>query len=85
MSDKIGAWKKTVKTKNGDVEIFSFTINGVRYSMWPNKFKKEQKHPDYQITVDTYEPKQNDDKPVFVDNTGFQSTKPKAIQDDLPF
>lgn len=58
-TDKIGAWKKTVKTKNGDVEIFSFTINGVRYSMWPNKFKKDQKHPDYQITVDTYEPKQN--------------------------
>ena len=85
MSDKIGAWKKTVKTKNGDVEIFSFTINGVRYSMWPNNFKKEQKHPDYQITVDTYEPKQNETKNEFVDNSVYTNAKSKAIQDDLPF
>ena len=34
---KIGAWKK--ETSKG--VVINFTINGQRYSMWENKFKKE--------------------------------------------
>lgn len=49
---KIGAWKK--ETSKG--VVINFTINGQRYSMWENKFKKESKHPDYQIYEDTYKP-----------------------------
>lgn len=49
---KIGAWKK--ETSKG--VVVNFTIEGVKYSMWENKFKKESKHPDYQIYVDTYKP-----------------------------
>lgn len=75
-SDKIGAWKKTVKTKNGEVEVISFTINGQRYSMWPNNFKKEEKHPDYQITVDTYDAKDKNKAVV---------PQYKNVNDDLPF
>lgn len=52
---KIGAWKK--ETSKG--VVVNFTIEGVKYSMWENKFKKESKHPDYQIYIDTYKP-QND-------------------------
>lgn len=52
------AWKKTVNTKNGEVEILSITIGDKRYTAWPNSFKKEgEKSPDYRLQVDTYEPK----------------------------
>ena len=37
MNDVIRAWKK--QTSKG--EVISFTINGVKYSMWPNRYKKE--------------------------------------------
>lgn len=50
---KIGAWSKD--TSKG--KVINFTINGVKYSMWENKFKKEIKHPDYQIYIDNYVPK----------------------------
>lgn len=45
---KIGAWKK--QTIKG--EVISFTIEGKRYSMWPNTYKKEDKHPDFNIIED---------------------------------
>ncbi len=50
--DKIGAWKKS--TPKGDV--IEFTINNQRYSMWPNTYKKEDKHPDFQIVTNDYKP-----------------------------
>lgn len=51
-------WKKTIKTKNGPMEILSITIEGKRYSAWPNTYKKEgEKSPDYRVQVDNYEPK----------------------------
>lgn len=51
-------WKKTVKTKNGDVEVLSITIGDKRYTAWPNTFKKEgEKSPDYRLQVDNYQPK----------------------------
>ena len=45
---KIGAWKK--QTSKG--EVISFTIEGKRYSMWVNTYKKEDKHPDFNIVED---------------------------------
>lgn len=45
---KIGAWKK--QTSKG--EVISFAIEGKRYSMWVNTYKKEDKHPDFNIVED---------------------------------
>jgi uncharacterized protein (DUF736 family) len=44
----IGAWKK--QTSKG--EVISFTIDGKKYSMWVNTYKKEDKHPDFNIVED---------------------------------
>lgn len=52
------AWKKTINTKNGPVEVLSITIGDKRYTAWPNTYKQEgDKSPDYRLNVDTYEPK----------------------------
>ena len=40
-----GAWKK--QTAKG--EVINFTINEVKYSMWVNSYKKEEKQPDFKI------------------------------------
>jgi hypothetical protein len=50
---KYGAWKK--ETSKGIV--ISFSIEGKRYSMWENKYKDKNSHPDYQIYEDNYEMK----------------------------
>lgn len=50
---KYAAWKKS--TAKG--EVIEFTINGQRYSMWPNTFKKEEKQPDFNIFPNDYKPK----------------------------
>ena len=49
-----GAWKK--QTQKG--EVINFTINNVKYSMWVNNNKKEDKHPDYRIVINDFKPKQ---------------------------
>lgn len=49
----IGAWKK--QTSKG--EVINFTIEGKKYSMWVNAYKKDDKHPDFKIYEDTYKPK----------------------------
>lgn len=65
-------WKKTVNTKNGEVEVLSITIGDKRYTAWPNSFKQEgDKSPDYRINEDNYKP---------------QAAKPVAAdKGDLPF
>lgn len=45
-----GAWKRT--TAKG--EVINFTINDVKYSMWANSYKTEEKHPDFKIYVNDY-------------------------------
>ncbi len=50
----IGAWKK--QTPKG--EVINFTINGQRYSMWPNGKKSNEKQPDFNIIEDNYVPQQ---------------------------
>mgnify|MGYP003351307945 FL=1 len=84
-----GAWRK--KTSKGDV--ISFTINNVRYNMWENKYKKEDRHPDFNIYVDDYKPKEAD---VSKQQAEQVVEKPKTpptqkpyvaaeVDDDLPF
>lgn len=46
----IPAWKKT--TPKG--EVINFTINGVKYNMWANQYKKADNHPDYKIYVNDW-------------------------------
>ena len=51
---KYGAWIK--KTPKGDV--ISFTIEGQKFNMWKNTFKKPESHqPDFQIYEDNFKPK----------------------------
>ena len=59
-----GAWKK--QTQKG--EVINFTINEVKYSMWVNNNKKEDKHPDYRIVINDFKPKQQ----------GEQQAKPQG-------
>ena len=47
-----GAWKK--QTAKG--EVINFTINEVKYSMWVNNYKKEEKQPDFKIFVNDFKP-----------------------------
>lgn len=72
----IGAWKR--QTSKG--EVIGFTIDGKKYTMWPNSYKKESKHPDFNIT---------EDKP-FENKTIAENKVKKYIDDaiaddDLPF
>ncbi len=62
-----GAWKR--QTAKG--EVINFAINGTRYSMWANGYKKEEKQPDFNIYVNDY-----------VAPTETQLTEVKT---DLPF
>ena len=55
MEDKkwsTGAWRK--QTAKG--EVINFTINDVKYSMWVNSYKKEEKQPDFKIFVNDFKP-----------------------------
>lgn len=63
-----GAWKK--QTAKG--EVINFTLEGKRYSMWANSYKKEEKQPDYKIYLNDY-----------VAPTNTNDLEPKAT--DLPF
>lgn len=67
---KYGAWKK--ETSKG--EVINFSIEGKRYSMWVNTYKKESRHPDYQIFEDTY-----------VMPTKEVQTNKQESAEDLPF
>jgi hypothetical protein len=54
-----GIWPKTIKKKDGTtVEVLSISIDGKRYTAWPNdKATAENKQPKYRIQADNYEPK----------------------------
>lgn len=76
------AWKRTIKTKNGDVEVLDLTMaDGKRFTLWPNTFKKPgEKSPDYRAQVNDYQPKnKQDESPV------LQPANHPGTQDDLPF
>jgi uncharacterized protein (DUF736 family) len=74
------AWIK--KTKNGD-SFLSLTIEGKKYTLFKNKYKTEDKQPDYRVFEDTYT--------GTAKNTG-QFVTPKEVippmmenDNDLPF
>ena len=59
MSEKrkseFGIWKKQVKLKDGTTsEVLSFSVNNVRYNAWPNKYKQNDRSPDYNVYIDNY-------------------------------
>jgi hypothetical protein len=64
-----GAWKK--QTAKG--EVINFTIENVRYSMWANAYKTEDKQPDYKIYVNDFNPENK------------TNSKPKEDTEGLPF
>jgi hypothetical protein len=47
---KYGAWKK--QTPKG--EVINFTIEGQKYNMWVNTYKKKDSEPDFQIYENNY-------------------------------
>jgi hypothetical protein len=47
---KYGAWKK--QTPKG--EVINFTIDGQKYNMWVNTYKKKETEPDFQIYENNY-------------------------------
>lgn len=99
MSEKkkseFGIWRKQVRLKTGsESEVLSFSVNGVRYNAWPNKYKTNEKAPDYNVYIDDYvkpdatqvpnPAASNSSRPM---NTPLQRTVPAMTQtsDDLPF
>ena len=77
--EKIGAWQKSTPKGN----VIEFTINGQRYSMWPNTFKKEDKHPDFQIVTNDCKPDAEAKKEYAVNQ---QEAEPHPTDvENLPF
>ena len=64
-----GAWKK--QTAKG--EVINFTIENVKYSMWVNAYKTEDKQPDYKIYVNDF------------NTENKTNSKPKEDTESLPF
>lgn len=56
----IGAWKKM--TSKG--QVISFTIEGKKYSMWENTYKKTERQPDFNIVEDKQIQNNAQSKPV---------------------
>jgi uncharacterized protein (DUF736 family) len=82
----IGAWKK--QTSNG--EVITFTIEGKKYSMWANQYKKEDKHPDFKIYEDNHKPSGQqysvpNERKTAADNVRKEVEQQLPINDDLPF
>jgi hypothetical protein len=63
---KYGAWKKT--TPKG--EVINFTIEGQKYNMWVNTYKKADNQPDFQIYEDNYK-KETESKSIVNDDLEF--------------
>jgi hypothetical protein len=71
-----GIWKKTIQTKNGDVELLNISVDGKRYTAWPNTYKQAgDKSPDYKLYLDTYKPPTNQQP----------NTPQKNDNEELPF
>jgi hypothetical protein len=63
---KYGAWKK--QTQKG--EVINFAIEGQKYTMWVNTYKKKDSEPDYQIYENNYV-KPDEVKPIINDDLEF--------------
>jgi hypothetical protein len=76
---EFGIWRKSVRMKDGTTsEVLSFSVNEVRYSAWPNKYKSSAKSPDFNVYVDTYVKPDSAAQPVVASNKASEV-------DDLPF
>lgn len=93
MSEKkkseFGIWKKSVRLKSGEEsEVLSFSVNGVRYNAWPNKYKSSEKAPDYNVYVDDYvkpDTAVKPNNPAYSKPTPAPVTKTASVDDGLPF
>lgn len=93
MSEKkkseFGIWKKSVRLKSGEEsEVLSFSVNGVRYNAWPNKYKSSEKAPDYNVYVDDYvkpDTAVKPNNPAYNKPTPAPVTKTASVDDGLPF
>ena len=63
---KYGAWKK--QTPKG--EVINFTIEGQKYNMWVNTYKKKETEPDFQIYENNYQ-KPEGTQPIVNDDLEF--------------
>ena len=93
MSEKkkseFGIWKKSVRLKSGEEsEVLSFSVNGVRYNAWPNKYKSSEKAPDYNVYVDDYvkpDASVKPNNPAYSKPTPAPAPKTASVDDGLPF
>ena len=96
---EFGIWVKPVKLKTGEiVNILNFSVNGTRYTAWPNKYKQNEKSPEYNVYIDNYVKPEGQPTPAPMTNNNYQgrttntpladnrSFAPAAgNSDDLPF
>lgn len=77
---EFGIWKKSIKLKSGQVtEVLSFSVNGQRYTAWPNTRKQNERSPDFNVYVDNYVKPEQPSAPQ-----PAPATK-QDFSDDLPF
>ena len=92
---EFGIWAKTVKMKTGETaQVLNFTVNGVRYNAWPNKYKSSEKSPDFNVYIDTYVKPEGAPNPNYQgrttntplsDNRSFAPNSNQSPDDFLPF
>lgn len=63
-----GLWKKRIEG-NG-IEFFTGYIGSAQIEIWPNSFKSDPKHPDYNLFITEAYKKENKDAsaPIFNNN-----------------
>jgi hypothetical protein len=92
---EFGIWAKQVKMKTGETtQVLNFSVNGVRYNAWPNKYKSSEKSPDFNVYIDTYVKPEGAPNPNYQgkttntplsDNRTFSPGSHNTSEDSLPF
>ena len=94
---EFGIWAKQVKMKTGETtQVLNFSVNGVRYNAWPNKYKSSEKAPDFNVYIDTYVKPEGQPAPnpnyqgkttntPLADNRSFAPKSNDMSEDSLPF
>jgi hypothetical protein len=92
---EFGIWAKQVKMKTGETtQVLNFSVNGVRYNAWPNKYKSSDKSPDFNVYIDTYVKPDAAPNPNYLgistntplsDNRSFAPKSNDFDGDSLPF
>lgn len=71
--EKIGLWEK--KDKNGNIMFSGKTKDGKRIMIFKNTYKKEEKHPDYNLMISDGN----------VAKSEFVQSQKKENVDEVPF